>query len=217
MGKKFKEVGGKVGGKIRSIGEKLGIVKGDESTKPDSKRKQSKGAALAEERGLGDSGKGRHWALHHGKLVNKRNPRRNTNVSGETQYTKFGKEIHTERKNRRKESGEFDLVDSPMKDDAGEEIQVPKAHDLKTGMPKSNKGTKQVQPDAVSFTKGLIVDDKPLERNVLTKDRQQIIGYIRAYDEKTGELPNTIAIERYDSVTGQPVKTDLYKPKDFLP
>lgn len=71
-------------------------------------------------------------------------------------------------------------------------------------------------PDAVSFERKHIVDDKHLGRPI-AKDRQEIIRFIKAYEQREGHLPKVIGIKRYDPQTGQQVLTELYSPKDFLP
>jgi hypothetical protein len=59
------------------------------------------------------------------------------------------------------------------------------------------------------------VDLKPVERP-LSKDRQQIIRYIKAFEIRTGRLPTTIQILRTDAF-GKVVRTDTHRPSDFLP
>jgi filamentous hemagglutinin len=88
--------------------------------------------------------------------------------------------------------------------------------DLETGESVVSSGSQVARPDAVSFQAKLILDDKPLGRPIV-KDRQEIIRFIQAYSESRGELPRTIAIQRYEPVTGKPVMTELYKPEDFQP
>ena len=94
---------------------------------------------------------------------------------------------------------------------------VSKRVDLRTGAPVPSSKTQVARPDAVKFDKALILDDKPLGRNVLVKDRQEIIRFIRAFQAREGRLPKTIAIQLYDPATGLPVRTDLYTPDQFLP
>jgi hypothetical protein len=67
----------------------------------------------------------------------------------------------------------------------------------------------------VNFERDLILDDKPLTRPIL-RDRQEIIRFITACQQRTGRMPRHIAITRYDR-TGVPIRTDLYKPEVFLP
>ncbi len=71
-------------------------------------------------------------------------------------------------------------------------------------------------PDAVSFERKLILDDKPLGRPI-AKDRQEIIRFIRAYEKREGQLPDVIGVTRYDPKTGEQILTELYSPADFLP
>jgi len=78
------------------------------------------------------------------------------------------------------------------------------------------KNAMTAQPDAVSYKRGQILDDKPLGRPI-AKDRQEMIRFIKAYEERTGELPKQIIIERYDPKTGAKVASEIYNPKDFLP
>jgi filamentous hemagglutinin len=51
----------------------------------------------------------------------------------------------------------------------------------------------------------------------ISKDRQEIIRFIKAYEIREGNLPKTIGIQRYDPQTGQPLFTELYTPQNFLP
>ena len=136
--------------------------------------------------------------------------------SGETESTAFGKLIHKTQASLRRESGLFDTVEKPIKDKDGNPILVPKRVDLKTGEALPGSPLQNVIPDAVSFDRALIVDDKPMGRPI-AKDRQEIIRFINAYEKREGNLPEVIAIQRYDPKTGAPVKTDLYSPHDFLP
>jgi hypothetical protein len=65
-------------------------------------------------------------------------------------------------------------VQSPIKDKARKPILVSKRVDLKTGKPQPGSLLQEVVPDAVSFRRKLIFDDKPLGRPI-AKDRQEII------------------------------------------
>jgi hypothetical protein len=138
-------------------------------------------------------------------------------ITGNTPYTATGTAVHTEQATLRRESGMFDLVNQRISDLEGNPIEVPKRVDLKTGAPVTAKGVQTARPDAVNYGRLLIVDDKPLGRNVLVKDRQEMIRFIRAFEAREGRLPRTIGIQVYDPVTGQPIRTDLYTPADFLP
>jgi len=138
------------------------------------------------------------------------------NVAGETTATSTGKSVHTQLAAERRASADFDLVNQPLADASGSSIQVTRRVDLQNGQPLPISGYQVARPDAVRFDRGVIIDDKPLGRAV-SKDQQEIIRFIRAYQESQGSLPRTIAIQRYDPVTGRPVVTDLYKPSDFLP
>jgi len=93
---------------------------------------------------------------------------------------------------------------------------VSKRVDLKTGKPQPGSPLQEAVPDAVSFKRKLILDDKPLGRPI-AKDRQEMIRNIKAYEQREGHLPDVIAIQRYDPATGKPVLTELYSPQDFLP
>jgi RHS repeat-associated protein len=137
-------------------------------------------------------------------------------ISGETAATISGKAIHRTLAAERRASGEFDLVASPILNSAGEEILVTKRVDLKTGAPLPKTGLQPAIPDAVRYESQLILDDKPVGR-LISKDRQEIIRFIRAYQESTGNLPALIAIQRYDPATGLPVVTELYDPAYFMP
>lgn len=136
--------------------------------------------------------------------------------AGETESTAIGKSAHKEFADARRADGDFDLVQAPITDKAGNPILVPKRVDLKTGMPQPGSPLQEAIPDAVSFPRKLILDDKPLGRPI-AKDRQEIIRFIKAYEQREGHLPEVIAITRYDPKTGQQVVTELYKPSDFLP
>jgi hypothetical protein len=136
--------------------------------------------------------------------------------TGETASTATGKSIHKRLADARRATGEFDLVQSPITDQAGKPILVSKRVDLKTGKPKPESPLQEAVPDAVDFRRGLVLDDKPLGRN-LARDRQEIIRFIRAYELREGHLPEVIAITRYNPKTGKPVHTEVYAPSDFLP
>jgi RHS repeat-associated protein len=135
-------------------------------------------------------------------------------ISGETSATAVGKAYHSQRAAARRESNEFTLVNQPILDSSGRAVLVERRVDLSTGEPISTSGMQISRPDAVSYPRRLIVDDKPLDRPI-SKDQQEIGRFIRAYKESTGELPQTIGIERYDPRTGQPIVTELYTPYDF--
>jgi RHS repeat-associated protein len=135
---------------------------------------------------------------------------------GETASTAKGKSIHKAIADARRASGEFDLVQAPFTTKAGNPILVSKRVDLKTGLPQPGSPLQEVVPDAVSFRRKLILDDKPLGRPI-AKDRQEIIRFIKGYEQREGNLPEVIGITRYDPKTGRQVLTELYSPKDFLP
>lgn len=133
-------------------------------------------------------------------------------VSGETQATAVGKAYHARRAAERRQSGEFDMVNEPFVHANGQAVMVTRRVNLTTGEPLPETGYQKAQPDAV--LRPVIVDDKPLGRP-LSKDQQEIMRFIRAYENSFGAPPQTIAIERYDRVTGRPVVTELFKPSDF--
>ncbi|MGI0490125.1 RHS repeat-associated core domain-containing protein, partial [Pantanalinema rosaneae CENA516] len=135
---------------------------------------------------------------------------------GETASTRIGRDVHAGEAAWRRESGMFDVVNGPIADMAGVPILVPKRVDLRTGQPQPGTPLQTANPDAASYQRSLIVDDKPLGRPP-AKDRQEIIRFIEAYRQREGRLPETIGIQRYDPRTGQPVRTDLCAPEDFLP
>lgn len=137
-------------------------------------------------------------------------------VSGETEATRIGKDVHKQRADQRRESGEFDEVNGPIKTESGEDILVPRRVDLETGQPQPGTKMQTAQPDAVNYRRGLIVDDKPTGRPI-AKDRQEIIRFIEAFRQRTGRLPETIEIHRYDPSTGQSDGVEVYSPQYFLP
>jgi hypothetical protein len=134
---------------------------------------------------------------------------------GETAHTRSGRSVHEQNAAQRRESRMFDLVNEEIRYEGGEPIRVDERVDLETGEPVPGAGTQTARPDAVSFDLGLVLDDKPLGRPV-SKDRQEIIRFIKAYQERTGRMPRLIAITRYDS-NGVQVVTELYTPEMFLP
>jgi hypothetical protein len=135
--------------------------------------------------------------------------------TGETSSTAAGRLAHREWTEAAKKSGKFDVVEQKMTDAAGNVIELPRRVNLKTGKPRKGTRTQTVQPDAVNFDEGLIVDLKPVGRRI-SKDRQQMIRYIKAFEIRTGRLPKTIQIKRYDAF-GKVVDTETYTPGDFLP
>jgi hypothetical protein len=138
-----------------------------------------------------------------------------TPTSGETPHTRNGRDVHSQKADERRKSGDWDQVDETIKGPDGKSIEVPKRVDLKTGEPVGDR-VQTTRPDAVSYERGEIVDDKrvgPLD----SETRQQMIRYIEAYRQATGELPERIIIERYDPETGKTVGTEVYKPEDLAP
>ncbi|MFZ6820582.1 RHS repeat domain-containing protein [Undibacterium sp. Ji22W] len=135
--------------------------------------------------------------------------------AGETESTAIGKEAHRIEAERRRASGQFSTVNEAVTDKGGATIQVPHRVNLKTGDAVDARLQNAI-PDAVNYERRLIVDDKPIGRPI-SKDRQELIRNIEAFRKREGHLPDTIAIQRYDPKTGDPVVTELYKPEDFLP
>ncbi|UBF30182.1 hypothetical protein K9N68_39275 (plasmid) [Kovacikia minuta CCNUW1] len=140
-----------------------------------------------------------------------------SSTSGESEQTRRGKEYHRDMVAGRRASGDYNLVNQVMKDKAGNVIEVPYRVDVETGQPLDTR-IQRVLPDAVNFEKGLIIDDKPLGRNVLSgDDRQEMIRNITAFKIREGKLPKTIEIHRYDLKTGKPAGIEVYTPEQFLP
>lgn len=137
-------------------------------------------------------------------------------VTGETTSTSVGKQVHKTQADLRRESGQFSIVEQPIKDQSGNPILVPKRVNLNTGEAQPGVKLQQAVPDAANFDRRLIVDDKPLGRPI-AKDRQEIIRFINAYEQREGVLPEMIGIQRYDPKTGIPVRTDLHSPLELLP
>src|SRR5215471_15947258 len=105
--------------------------------------------------------------------------------AGETTSTQIGKRFHKTQSDLRRASGEFDAVNSPITDKEGNPILVPKRVNLETGAPQPGTPLQEAIPDAVSYDRGLIIDDKPVGRP-LAKDRQEIIRFIKAYEQREG-------------------------------
>ncbi|WP_175400658.1 hypothetical protein, partial [Paenibacillus sp. KS1] len=138
--------------------------------------------------------------------------KKNSNITGETNSTKIGKEVHKKRADERRESGGFDTVNEPLKDKKGNVIEVPKRID-KNGKP--SKKYQRAIPDAVQGPPiGNIIDDKPVGRPI-SKDKQEIRRFIDAYEQKYGESPKKVIIQRYDPKTGAPAESEVYSPKFF--
>jgi hypothetical protein len=136
--------------------------------------------------------------------------------TGFTPSAAVGVKVHTARAAGRRAAGTFSLVNEPITDTSGNPIQVPERVDLKTGAPVPEYGTQEARPDAVDFNAESIIDDKPAGRPI-SADRQEIIRFIEAYRTRTGKLPKTIEIHRYDPVTEAPAGVEVYTPEDFLP
>lgn len=136
-------------------------------------------------------------------------------VAGETEATRIGKQVHKEMADIRRASGEYDAVNSPITDQNGNPIDVAKSYDLRSGEPKPGSPLQTANPDALNYGERLIIDDKPLGRPIM-KDRQEIIRFCKAFQEREGVLPKVIEIYRYDPATGMPAGVETYTPGDFL-
>ena len=137
-----------------------------------------------------------------------------TSTGGENWNTQRGKEIHARLAEERRTSKQYDLVNEPINNLDGSSILVPRRVRLPTGEPVHGKGYQTAKPDAV--IRDIIIDDKPVSRPI-SKDRQELIRFINAYQQKNNSLPRIIAIQRYDPKTGKPVYTEIYKPKEIAP
>jgi hypothetical protein len=136
-------------------------------------------------------------------------------AGGETPSTSTGKTTHRVWSDAQRAAGNFDEVGGPIDALTGDPIKVPRRVDLNTGQPQPNARLQVSKPDAVNYAQGRIVDLKPLGR-ALSKDRQEIIRFIRAFEQREGHLPQTIEIQRYDA-TMNVVSVETYTPADFLP
>jgi hypothetical protein len=141
---------------------------------------------------------------------------RDARTVGETASTTIGKDVHKAIAEARRASGDFDLVQAPIKDKGGKPILVSRRVNLQTGAPIPDAPLQQAVPDAVSYKWQVVIDDKPLGRPI-AKDRQEMIRNITAYEQREGRLPRTVAVTRYDPDTGEQLFTELYSPFDFLP
>jgi RHS repeat-associated protein len=137
-------------------------------------------------------------------------------ITGETESTRIGRQTHAAIASDRRQSGMFDVVNAPITDASGVPILVPKRIDLRTGEPAAGSPLQTANPDAVSYSRSLLIDDKPMGRP-LAKDRQEIIRNMEAYRQRQGGYPEKVVIQRYDPNTGQPVVSEIYGPSDFLP
>jgi len=139
---------------------------------------------------------------------------RTSPVAGETAATATGKEVHRQRADERRASGDWDGVNEPIRDTDGNEIEVPVRRDA-DGNPADDR-TQVAIPDAVSYERGVVLDDKPAGRPI-RKDRQEIRRFIEAYERREGEPPEQVVIHRYDPETGEHVGTDVHDPAEFWP
>lgn len=136
-------------------------------------------------------------------------------MAGETDSTLTGKTAHKNWSDAQRASGNFDELGGPIDDLTGHPIQVPRRVDLQTGEPQPNTTRQVSKPDAVHYAEGRIVELKPLGRPI-AKDRQEIIRFIRAFEQREGRLPSTIEIQYYDG-SGHVVSSRTFTPADFLP
>lgn len=137
-------------------------------------------------------------------------------VSGSTIANQLGTRVHSKLKAADIASGRWDQVDTVLTDAAGDVIMLPKRYDLTTGEPMPDSPLMKSRPDGLSLTRDEIMDHKPIGRPVL-KDQHQIIRYVKAYELKTGRLPQKILIEAYDPLTGAVVDTQEYSIQHFMP
>jgi hypothetical protein len=144
-----------------------------------------------------------------------RRPSPTEGVTGATKATKAGTKFHTDQAKIDRKSGEWDEVASAITDESGKPIEVPYETDLKTGQPKAGVETQVAKPDAVSYSRSEIMDYKPTGRPI-AKDRQEFIRFIKAFEKRTGKLPDRIVVKRYDPVTEKLVGEEIYTPSDFL-
>ncbi|HEY1756202.1 MAG TPA: DUF4157 domain-containing protein [Bryobacteraceae bacterium] len=136
--------------------------------------------------------------------------------TGQTPSARIGTRVHAERAAARRAAGTFDLVNQPITDANGKQIMVPDRVDLKTGAPAPDAEMQIAKPDAVDYKAEMFLDDKPAGRPI-SADRQEMIRNIEAYRIRTGKLPKTIEIHRYDPATEAPAGIEIYTPQDFLP
>ncbi len=135
--------------------------------------------------------------------------------NGETEATKIGKKVHKERADERRENDLYASVNEKLTDADGNVIEVPHTVD------KQNKeiigGMQSAMPDAVIAPDkgGYIIDDKPNNRDVLTKDYQEMGRNVEAYTKKYGEEPNKVIIHWYDSTTGADMGYTMFEPELF--
>ena len=129
--------------------------------------------------------------------------------SGETSATAKGKEVHAQKAEARKASGEFSSVNEKLTDANGNVIEVPKNVNKKTK--KQSGGMQGVIPDAVKGPDkgGIIIDDKPAGRPI-SKDYQEMRRNAEAYEKKYGVDANEFRIERYNPVTGADAGIERY-------
>jgi len=113
----------------------------------------------------------------------------------------------------RRLSGEWDVVDKPLIGADGKKVSVPDKFDA-AGNPAPGARLRTPEPDAVSFKREIVLDDKPLGRPPLA-DRNEILGNIKAFEIATGKPPKLVVIQYYDPDTGEVVKSVLFNPDFF--
>lgn len=123
----------------------------------------------------------------------------------------IGNFAHTLKEQEQQDSGEWDDVNTSMKDSNGEPIKVAKNYDS-DGNPEYGSTIKKARPDAVSYEREEIYEYKPDNEETY---RHQILRYINAYNAKTGKDPKRIIIERYNPVTFETVSHKTYTPQQY--
>ena len=135
---------------------------------------------------------------------------------GATGATRAGTDSHKVFADADRASGLYDQVGTMIRTQTGDPILVPHEVNLQTGTPTAGKGTQRSFPDAVSFARRELVDYKPIGR-LLSKDRQEMIRNITAYQMREGHLPDRIIIREYDPATMTVVNETVHAPSIFLP
>jgi hypothetical protein len=135
--------------------------------------------------------------------------------NGASTATRTGTRYHNDFVKADRASKKYDQVAQMIRTKTGEPIEVPYEVDLITGLP-VNARKQAAFPDAVSFSQREIVDYKPVGRK-LSKDRQEFIRNIRAFEIREGVLPDKIIVKRYDPATGKIVEETTHSPSEFLP
>lgn len=134
---------------------------------------------------------------------------------GETKATAMGKCVHTARARKRRESGEFDLVNERFTRQDETPIMVPRTINRTTGV--ASAKMQYAIPDAVKGPDkgGIIYDDKPLGRTI-GKDWQEMRRNVSAYTDAFGEPPKEVRIVPYNPETGSDHEEIVYPASDFI-